>query len=83
MSERDNQSRVGAKPVQIVQQRLYSGGAQTRGHVRDHPRGTSGILRERVGNTRFLRQIVGAIGEQARVRIRIRQREKERLERLG
>jgi hypothetical protein len=83
MSERNDQPRVRAKSLQIIQERLNSSGAQTRGNMRDNARGTKGICCECVGNPGLLRQIVRAIREHARVGIGTCNSDEERVEWLS
>jgi hypothetical protein len=51
--------------------------------MRDNARGAKGIFCKCVGNPEFLRQIVGAKREHARVGIRTCNSDEERVERLG
>jgi hypothetical protein len=62
----------------MIEERLNSSGGEKAGHASDHGRGAGGILSQRIGDTRLLSSIVGAVGEQARVGVRTSEGKQER-----
>ena len=69
LGDGDDELWIGREALEIVEQGLNAVGGEVRCHTSDHRSGAGEIFCERVGDARFVGEILRAIGEEARVGI--------------